>query len=306
MMNALRRMTGLFGRRNRNEADPWPLDKRLLSWSKVDHHTIGHAVNGVICTGISGSGKSTGPGEATTKSYMRADFGLVIHTVKPSDVETALRWCQETGRADDVVLFGPGHPAKLNFLDYTLKSGGAGNGLTDNVVSCLRNCAEIRDRASGGGGGGGGENKFFVVAEQQALRAAVDVEVAATGGVSVPCIHRLVTSAPTSTDEFHNERWRAESHCFDRLQKASRAARASGGKINGVFPSDLDNAGAFWCNEWPKMADRTRSSVLSSVTGTLDTLNRGYCKELLCTDTTFRPEELFEGKILIFTMSTLR
>ena len=308
MMNVLRRMTGLTGRRGRrgrNEADPWPLDQRLLRWSKLDEHTIGHAVNGVMCTGISGSGKSSGPGEALAKAYLRAGFGAVIHTVKPSDVETAQRWCAETNREGDVVLFGPGHPARLNFLDYTLNRGGAGNGLTDNVVSCLRNCAEIRDRASGGGGGGG-ENKFFVVAEQQALRAAVDTEVAATGRISVPGIHRLVTSAPTSLEQFHNERWRAESYCFDRLQKASRAAQAcGGGKVNGVFRGDLENAGAFWCSEWPQMADRTRSSVLSSVTGTLDTLNRGYCRELLCTDTTFTPEELFEGKVLIFTMSTL-
>jgi hypothetical protein len=300
------KLARLWPRRERAPmpADPWPLTRRLLRLSPRDYFTIGDSVTGVIVTGATGSGKSSGPGEALAKAYLRAGYGGVVHTVKPSDVDTALRWCRETGRTEDVVLFGPGQ-ARMNFLEYELRRPGAGAGLTDNVVDLLLSASEVQDRQSGGGGGGDNA-QFFQNAKRQALRAAVDVEVAATGRVSVPGIHRLVTSAPTSVEQFHAQPWRAGSYCWKCLEAANRRAQADGGEqVGGVFRSDLDNAGAFWCEEWPQMADRTRSSVLSSVTGTLDTLNRSYCRELLCTGTTFTPEQLFEGKVVIFTMPTM-
>lgn len=280
----------------------WPLEQRLLSWSKRDHHTTRDSVNGILVTGISGSGKTSGPSTAIGLAHLRAGFGGIFHAVKVDDATTALDWCRRAGRMEDVILFGPRHPTRFNFLDYEYSRSGDGAGLTDNIVDHLLNVAEIRDHKSAGGGGGGDNEKFFADAKKQILRVTVDVLARAKGRVSVPDIHRMVTSAPTSPAQFESPEWRKESFCFACM---AEAVRRSKGNPSDLFKADLELAGAYWISEFPQLSDRTRSSIVSSVTGTIDTLNRGYLRLLLCEETNFTPDMLAEGKILIHDMPVL-
>jgi hypothetical protein len=284
--------------------DRWSLDKRLISWSRNDHHTVRDSVNGIAITGISGSGKTSGPSAAFAKAHLRAGFGGVFHAVKSDDAALALEWCRHTGRLDDVILFGPKHPCRFNFLDYEYSRTGDGAGLTDNLVDHLLNVSEIRDRKSGGGGGGGGgENgAFFAAAKKQLLRVSIDVVTRAKGKISVNDIHKTVTSGPTSVEQFNSPQWREDSFCFACMAEAVRRGR--GGSAD-KFKEDLELAGSYWCTEFPQLGDRTRSSVVSSVTGTIDTLNRGYLRQLLCDSTNFTPDMLADGKILIHDMSAM-
>jgi hypothetical protein len=278
--------------------DRWSLDTRLLSWSRHDHLTLRDAVNGFVATGVSGGGKTSGPVAAVSRALLRAGFGGIFHAVKTDDADLALQWCKDTGRMDDVIFFGPKYPARFNFLDYELSRSGEGAGLTDNIVDLLLNVAEIRGRKSDKGGGENGG--FFVNAEKQILRVSVDTLARAKGRVTVPDIHRLIMSAPTSREEFHSPQWRKESFCYACMVEA---ARRDAGSAKDPFKDDLELAGAYWCEEFPQMSDRTRSSIISTVTGTLDTLNRGYLRQLFSGETNFTPDMLADGKILIHTMS---
>jgi len=288
-------------RRVQETGDPWPLETRLLSWSKRDYHTIGNSVNGILVTGMSGSGKTSGPSAAIAQAHLRAGFGGIFHAVKTDDTALALEWCRRTGRMQDVILFGPKHPARFNFLDYELCRPGEGAGLTDNIVDLLLTVAEIRDRKTGNGNGGGGENaEYFANAKKQILRVTIDVLSRALGRVSVPDIYRVITSAPTSRAEFYSPEWRQGSFCYACMAEAVRRNAAN---AKDEFKSDLELAGAYWCAEFPQLSDRTRGSIVSSVTGAIDTLNRGYMRRLFCEGTNFTPDALSEGKILIHTMS---
>ena len=162
--------------------DRWSLDTRLLSWSRHDHLTLRDAVNGFVATGVSGGGKTSGPVAAVSRALLRAGFGGIFHAVKTDDADLALQWCHDTGRMDDVIFFGPKHPARFNFLDYELSRSGEGAGLTDNIVDLLLNVAEIRGRKSDKGGGENGG--FFVNAEKQILRVSVDTLARAKGRVT--------------------------------------------------------------------------------------------------------------------------
>jgi TraM recognition site of TraD and TraG len=284
-------------------SDPWSLERRLLSWSRQDHHTIRDSVNGIFVTGMSGSGKSSGPSAAIAKAHLSAGFGGIFFTVKPQDTALALAWCRVTGRTRDVILFGPRHPMRFNFLSYEYARPGAGAGLTDNIVDHLLNVAEIRDRKSANAGGGGGENaQFFANAARQILRVTVDVLTRAKGSVSVPDIYNVILSAPTSPEQFLSPQWRKDSFCYACMAEAVERGRQSAAD---PFRDDLELAGAYWCSEFPAMADRTRSSIVSSVSGTIDTLNRGYLRQLLCQESNFTPELLTEGKVLILDMPVL-
>jgi len=287
-------------RKTRETGGPWSLDTRLLSFSKRDHHTIRDSVNGIFVTGISGSGKTSGPANAISLAHLRAGFGGIFHAVKVDDADMALEWCRQAGRMEDVIHFGPKYPARFNFLDYELSRPGEGAGLTDNIADLLLNVAEIRDRKSGNSGGGGDNAEYFAAAKKQILRVTIDVLSRARGHVSVPDIYNMVTSAPTSLDEFNSSQWRQGSFCYANIVEAVRRAKAN---AKDEFKSDLELAGAYWCAEFPLLGDRTRSSIVSSVTGTIDTLNRGYMRLLFSAGTNFTPDALAEGKILIHTMS---
>ena len=157
---------------------------------------------------------------------------------------------------EDVVLFGPKHPARFNFLDYELSRPGEGAGLTDNIVDLLLNVSEIRDRKAGNGNGGGENAEFFAAAKKQILRVTIDVLAQAKGHISVPDIYRMVTSAPTLRDEFNSPEWRQASFCYANMVEAARRADSN---ARDEFKSDLDLAGAYWCDEFPHLGDRNRA-----------------------------------------------
>jgi len=294
--------TGLWPAPPSPAVDHWSLETPLIKWSGRDRHTIRDSVNGIAITGASGSGKTSGPSAAFAKAHLRAGFGGIFFSVKNDDAALALDWCRQTGRERDVIFIGPKHPTRFNFLDYEYSRPGDGAGLTDNLVDHLLNVSEIRDRKSGGGAGGGENAQFFAAAKIQLLRVTIDVLTRAKGRVNIADIYRMVTTGPTSVEEFYSQKWRKESFCFAAMTEAARRGQ---GNPDDLFREDLEVAGTYWCSEFPQLGDRTRSSVVSSVTGTIDTLNRGYLRMLLGESTNFTPEMLADGKVLIFDMSVM-
>jgi hypothetical protein len=251
---------------------------------------------------MSGSGKTSGPSATLAKAHLRAGYGGIFHAVKPDDPALALKWCQETGRMKDVILFGPKHPTRFNFLDHELQRSGDGAGLTENIANLLLDVSEIVDRRHGADEGGGENARFFAQAKKQILRVTIDVLGCATGHVTVPDIYEIIMSAPRSPEQFHSAQWRKTSFCYACLTEAAQRADASRA---AYFKNDLNLAGAYWCAEFPQLSDRTRSSIVASVTGTIDTLNRGHLRQLFSEGTNFTPEALAEGKLLIHTMPVL-
>jgi type IV secretory pathway TraG/TraD family ATPase VirD4 len=70
-----------------------------------------------------------------------------------------------------------------------------------------------------------------------------------------------------------------------------------------VSTGDLDNAATYLLNAYPRLNDRTRTNITSSITGTIDLLNRGVLRRLFSGGTNFRPADIAAGKILLFDMS---
>src|SRR5690349_14787729 len=76
---------------------PFDLNFPLLSLTPQDAFTVGHAVEGVHISGGNGSGKSSGPGKALIKAYMRAGMGMLMLTAKPGEYDLIRRYAEETG-----------------------------------------------------------------------------------------------------------------------------------------------------------------------------------------------------------------
>ena len=103
----------------------------------------------------------------------------------------------------------------------------------------------------------------------------------------------VVNTAAQFGEQVFDTEWRQNSYCFTCLEKIE----ANTGKER-----DKSSCANFWLREFPNLSDRTRSIVVSSLTGVLDVMSRGLLADLLGTETTFTPEDSFDGKIIVLAL----
>lgn len=121
-------------------ADRYDLDTPLLYFSPGDAWTIRDAVAGTTVWGATGSGKTSGSGEAIAKAFLRAGFGGLICCAKPDERALFERYAKETGREKHLLIVSADDacPWRFNFLQYELQREGKGGGQTENLVNMFR------------------------------------------------------------------------------------------------------------------------------------------------------------------------
>src|SRR5580704_14704659 len=98
----------------------WSLDQRVFMLTPQDPFTIGHSVEGVLVTGATGSGKSSGSGRCLAMSYLAAGYGGLVLTAKSDERAQWEAYCRATGRLADLRVFSPTADLRFNVLDYEL------------------------------------------------------------------------------------------------------------------------------------------------------------------------------------------
>lgn len=296
MMDVLARM---LGRRPPGEStapgapsflsNQWNLDSPLVYLSQADPWTIRDACAGTAIFGATGSGKTSGSGQAIAKAFLRAGFGGLVLCAKPDERELWERYAAQTGRAEDLAIFSPEQPWRFNFLDYELRRPGAGAGLTENLVNLFIAVLETSERK----GGSTGNQDYWNRALKQLLRNAIDIIVMARDTLTLPDIYEVIVSAPQSEDDLADSAWWEKSACGIYLAHAAKRAAALGRM------TDYEMAAKFWTHEFPRHDERTRSNIVSTFTSMADCFLRGTLRELFCTTTNLIPELTHEGAILI-------
>jgi hypothetical protein len=275
----------------------WHLDNPLLVFGK-DKLTIRDSFEGTLILGGSGSGKTSGSCQAITESCLAKGFGAVFLTTKPGEKEMLLSYCQRTGRLGDVIVVDRSERWRCNFMDHEMTRAGLGGGLTHNVVELMTVCLDIGNR--GGGKGDGREDaKFWQDTFKQLCRNAVDVLSGASQPISIGNLHRVVTSAARSLKETDSTAWRENSECYQWLFEAYRRG------IPADKQTEFENLSTYFMRELPALSDKTRSTIETTFTSMVDVLNRGIGRRILCTDSTFTPEMVEDGKIFILDFPIL-
>ncbi|WCT74284.1 type IV secretory system conjugative DNA transfer family protein [Sphingomonas naphthae] len=265
------------------------LDAPLLQLSPTDHFTLRDAVQGVVCMGGIGSGK-TSASKALRQAYLRAGMGGMVLCAKPEERDLWLREAAEAGRSDSVILVDGNTPI-VNFLVYELRRQGA-NGL-NAVLECLMQVLDSSRAVSASPGKDG--DAFWSDSKRQALRHTLPVLMAAKGTVSIPDIITFVRSAPRSPDEMTDPGWQKTSFfCAMFAQAAARLDDATGRKMV-----------SYWKDEWASLDPKTRGNIAISVSTALDRFNHGWLQTAFCTESRVVPELAFGGAILILDMPAL-
>lgn len=289
-------LTSLFSSKSQTNgaldgADSTPLLR--LSEFPEDTWTIKDSFSGTLITGETGSGKSSGSGAALARAFLKQGFGGLVLACKRDEAAIWKQYCVETGRQDSLVIVGPEHPARFNFLSYELGRPGRGGGQTQNIVNLFGDIIETLDRRDGSNR----SDPYWDRALKQLLRNSVDLLAIARNQLRMAEISELITSAPRSPEQLRSADWVKQSFCMRCIRQAETREKSEQQR------HDFAVTARFWLSEYPTLSDRTRSIIVSCFTSLGDILLRGLAHELLCTKTTVVPELCHEGAVMVLDVS---
>jgi type IV secretory pathway TraG/TraD family ATPase VirD4 len=262
--------------------------------------TIADATTHLGVLGATGSGKTSGAGDFFGKGYLGsgAEMGMVILCSQVTEAGQWMKRAQETGRARDVRLFdASGERYRFNPLDWISSYGAQGAGLTINVVAFLE---EIVTALEPERGNGGGENLFWEDSLHQNLVAQVLLTQLAGYELSFPMFNDIVRSAPLSREQANDPKWREGSACWFLLEKARERCAS----LDAETQADYAECRAYWLEDFANLSEKTRSIVTLMVTKLVQPFAMRPLRKLFCTDTTIKPEDTFDGAVIVIDLPT--
>ena len=262
------------------------LDYVLMSWVPGDDLTLkGLLDGGILIIGRPGSGKSSSSSYALLKACVaHPRSGGLILAASPSDLAMVLHLF--AGRMDRLIVFDSSAKLRCNATAYILKSGGS----VKDILSSIYAIAETIDRhGSSGGGSGGDSGNFFSVAARRLIENSIVIVKLATGTVSPADLLAFINNAATSLAEMHSEEFKRSLH-YQFLGRAYAREKSPADTF------DCELATSYFTTEFPKMAERTKTSIIAVVMNILHIFNSGNNRLLFATDSTISPDVMDEGK----------
>lgn len=267
----------------------------LLRFGRRDVWRARDAFEGVSILGGVGSGKSSGSGQAIAIALLKAGYGGVVMCAKNNEAARWHAYARAAGRSASVITFDASGRHRFNFMDYTLATL-ARDGFDQNLSAALLAAAEASRTVKAEGGS---DNPFFRDAAEELVIHALALLKAAYGAIRLRELMQFIDSAPTSIEQARKPEWQAESFCAQTLLRCGDLAAKGDAEAERV----AEQHGDYWLLRFPMLGDRTRSSIVATLTSTLSGLLSGRIHELMCTDTTIVPELTHEGAILILDLS---
>jgi hypothetical protein len=258
-----------------------------------NYWSLNDAFQGVQVLGGTGSGKSSGSGQALARAFLDANLGGLVLTAKTDEVFAWKKYAKAAGRLDDLLIVDGEAKHCFNFLSYELKRPGAGAGHTENLVNLFCSVLEASERRHGQGGG---SDAYWQRTLKQLLRNAIDLAVISADDLDLPSLYRIITSAPRTPAEAADAAWQQNSVCHRLIEVAEGRA------VEKNRQSDFDLTRDYWLREFPSLAEETRSVIVSTFTSMADCFLRGMLRKLFCTRLDFKPEDTFDGKIIVLNL----
>jgi hypothetical protein len=270
----------------------------IRDWGNGQAFRLADAQTGVCVFGATGSGKTSGPAKHLAYGYLAAGFGGLVLCAKKEERRQWEEWAADTGRTDDLRIVNVEGKWRFNFLDWEASRPEEGGGFTINIVSLLDEIAGAIASAAGRADGGTGDNKFWEDALHHMNTNLVDLPVFAGLRVSLPLMRSIVSTAPQSLAQLDDSKWQETSTCAAILREADKATITAGDDIR----ADFEECRNYWLQEYPNLSEKTRSIITLSFSMLVRPLITRPLRKLFSTDTTLKPEDAFDGKIIIIDL----
>ena len=254
----------------------WRLDDPLYSFATLDARgrratittTIGKSCEGTLVFGRPASAKTSGSAANIARAMLLAGYGGLVLCAKVGEADTWRARAKATGRTDDLIFVTEDGTAKLNFLSYELEGGRN----IEGVVGLLTKISEVLSP-------GDGRQDVWEKSGKELLRNALD-------------LLRLSKEAITAASIL--------SACIDddAIRGFVEAAK-NNIALTEDDRIDLDAINGYYIREVFKHSDKTRSSLTMSLSAMLGSFKRGTMRKLFSSETTVRPTDTRDGKIIV-------
>ena len=299
------------------------------------------AATGLICFGMTGSGKSSGPLRSIAMRFLELGYGGIVFCAKPDECDTWIGYAKEQGRDKDIILLSR---ETFCFLDYEFsRPSESGGGQVENVVNIFLEVVKItKDKKQGGT-----SDAYWQNAIKQVLRNTITILVMAGEAVTLPNIKSVIDTVPRNKDMAESQKnylAMLQSFCtyesnkillkegtkvFDdvisefevqyfkgtdnRKESAAMKEYCSQLFVKAILNGHGDNSDFelglnFFFVEFPNLDDRTRSNTISSFTVLADAMLRGEFRRCFgAKESSLVIEDLYrKGKILIVDQDVKR
>ncbi len=169
------------------------LDTEIMNFSG-NSWTTRDAATGLICFGMTGSGKSSGPLRSIAMKFLEFGYGGIVFCAKPDECETWEGYAKEAGRERDILLLSK---ETFCFLDYEFsRPVDSGGGQVENVVNIFLEVVKItKDKKQGGT-----SDEYWQNAIKQFLRNTISLLVMAHEAVTLPNIKAAIDTTLRSNE----------------------------------------------------------------------------------------------------------
>lgn len=268
------------------------LDKPLLKLSAHSHWTIRDSLMHLLVLGTTGSGKSSSTIKYVMKSMLKAGFGLLCTTTKPTDAATYKAICKDTGRLGNVVEVTFQHTT-FNVLHWQLLRTNydmqAVVILVDYIIQIIRSTGPSPGKVG---------DEFWQASQTALLWATIPIVYAATRTLRVTDILAFIRSAPTSLEQMKDSAWQSQSTFFLFF---CIVAELEPGDVPGFDDGMAERSMAHW-KQMAATDARTVGNVVLTVTTNLSKLDGGLLGKMFCGDSNVTPELLFHNTVFILDM----
>lgn len=312
------------------------LDTPILTFKNSGIETkwcLREACQSIFVTGGLGSGKSTGSKRLIAAKYLSMGFSGIILTAKISERQEWEELAELTGRTKDLIIVTPGGQHQINFLDYELKQSIDADGATDNIVHLLNTViAAGMDKNNGGN-----DDSFWISALTMLITYSIEACKLAFGKLKIDDLYRFVQAIPraeTIASEYKKYQEEEKKNVsstqlnpfFHVLNlagiKADESIKLYKETLSPRELLELENSPRhdltledkvrdwrmyvlveeFFTKTYTNLSDKTRSIIDFSFSGFLFHFMREPIYSIFCKDSTFSPEDTFNGKIIIIDL----
>lgn len=286
----------MFGFRFRRSAPaPFAPQTVIRDWGAGQAFKLSDALTGVCVFGATGSGKTSGPAKHIAYGYLANNFGGLVLCAKKEERIQWQKWAADTGRTDDLVIFDASANWQFNFLDWEASRPDVSGGLTINIVAILDEVAGALARATGKSEHGGGDSKFWEDSLHHLNTNLVALQTFAGLQVSLPLMRSIIASAPQSLAQIDDPKWQETSTCAATLSEADEATK----NANEHVRADFEDCRTYWTRDFPGLSEKTRSIITLTFSVLVQPLVTAPLRQLFSSHTNVKPEDAFDGKIII-------
>jgi type IV secretory pathway TraG/TraD family ATPase VirD4 len=260
----------------------------LIHLSPKDALTVKQSFEGILVTGSSGSGKTSGAGQSLARAMLRNQYSFLVTCTKPDDAKLWQEWARLEGRQADIRLFSPEHDYCLGLLDFAYHQGGSrGAADSDNVVALLSELADFKNASRGNNG----DAQFWIDSMKKLLGHFIDLLAYSGETITFAGIYKILQSAPLSLVEVRDKEWQEKSYANQLVDRA-----IANKDLTRFQQNDLAMAIEFLLSVLPRMEERMRGGIFGQTDALLFPFQRGRLAALCDGKTNLSPEDLFRGE----------